>query len=367
MIFEIDTGHFKNASLQSVTPGNYLWRVDISRLRCPIAKYIGDRAPQVVVQSGGLSEGVMPKHVSVAVLIPCYNESITIAAVIRDFRKSLPDASVYVYDNNSTDDTVEIAIAEGAIVRNEEFQGKGNVVRRMFAEIEADVYLMTDGDDTYDAEAAPALVEKLVGGRYDLVNAIRTGGSVEAYRRGHRLGNTVLTGLVRWFFGAQSRDMLSGYKAFSRRFVKSFPIESSGFEIETELLVHALEMRVPIAEIEAPYKERPVGSTSKLRTIEDGLRILRIIAYFIKEERPMLFFGGIAAALALAALGLGLWVIVEFMETGLVLRFPTAILSVGLTISSLLSLMTGIILSGLARLRRQTLRLAYLSVPGRGA
>ncbi len=300
---------------------------------------------------------------AIAVLVPCYNESVTIAEVVREFRISLPTASIYVYDNNSTDGTATAAAAAGAIVRAEEDQGKGNVVRRMFADIEADVYVLVDGDGTYHAPSAPRMIEKLLGGHYDLVNAARVHQKAEAYRPGHVMGNRMLTGLVGWFFGARSRDMLSGYKVFSRRFVKTFPIESRGFEIETELLVHALEMNVPMAEIDTPYGERPEGSTSKLSTFNDGFRILRVIAFLVKEERPLIFFGSAALLLAAVSLALGIWLTIVFMETGLVARLPTAVLTVGLMISALLSLTVGLILDGMARLRRQTLRLHYLSYP----
>jgi len=225
-----------------------------------------------------------------AVLIPCYNEEATIATVVRDFKKALPCSIVYVYDNNSTDRTVETARKAGAVVRRESLQGKGNVVRRMFADVEADVYVLVDGDDTYNAASAPLLIQEMVDGCYDMVNAARRTERERAYPRGHKFGNAMLTGLVSFIFGNRFKDILSGYRIFSRRFVKSFPALSTGFEIETELTVHALELRMPVTETPTPYKERPEGSFSKLSTFRDGFRILKTITILVKEEKPLHFF-----------------------------------------------------------------------------
>ncbi len=297
----------------------------------------------------------------IAVVIPCHNEAMTVAKTVEGFAAALPDARIYVYDNNSTDKTAELARAAGAIVRFEKRQGKGAVIRRMFSDIEADIYVMVDGDATYDPKAAPDLITELRAGPFDVVNVARVPEGSGTYRRGHAWGNKVLTGLVQFIFGSATFDMLSGYKAFSRRFVKSFPSTSHGFEIETELLVHALELKLPMSEIWAPYKERPAGSTSKLRTYQDGLRILRLIAFLVKEERPLGFFSAIAALLAALSLMLGFSVIVEFEATGLVPRLPTAVLAVGLMLSAFLCVSCGLILDTVARSRREVKRLAYLN------
>ncbi|MCA0202485.1 MAG: glycosyltransferase family 2 protein [Proteobacteria bacterium] len=302
-----------------------------------------------------------------AVLIPCYNEEAAIAAVVRDFRAALPDAAIYVYDNNSKDRTVELAASAGAVVRRETLQGKGNVVRRMFADIDADVYVMVDGDDTYHAPSAPMLIEKLLSEQLDMVNAQRISTAEAAYRRGHVLGNRLLTGLVGGIFGKRTDDMLSGYRVFSRRFVKTFPALAGGFEIETELTVHALEMRMPFAEAPTPYKERPPGSVSKLSTYKDGLRILFMIGKLVKEERPMQAFALAAVGLALASLLLAVPLILTYIETGLVPRLPTAVLAAALMILSFLSLTCGLILDSVTRARREAKRLAYLSLPAPGA
>jgi glycosyltransferase involved in cell wall biosynthesis len=309
---------------------------------------------------------VAVSELRVAVLVPCYNEAVTIAAVVRDFRRSMPAATVYVYDNNSTDGTAAIAGAAGAVVRRETRQGKGHVVRRMFADIEADIYVMVDGDDTYDAASAPALVKRLREGAFDLVNGARVEMAEAAYRRGHRFGNWLLTGLVTEIFGTASRDMLSGYKALSRRFVKSFPALSTGFEIETELLVHALELGLPTSEVDTPYKERPQGSQSKLRTFHDGARILRLIVRLVKEERPLFFFSMLAISLALISGALALPVIIEFWRTGLVPRLPTAVLSTGLMLTAIIAFFSGMILDTVTRGRREMKRLHYLSLPPAG-
>ncbi|MGH1573495.1 glycosyltransferase [Methylobacterium sp. P31] len=297
-----------------------------------------------------------------AVLIPCFNESLTIAQVVGDFRAALPTAQIYVYDNNSSDGTAEIARAAGAIVRVEARQGKGNVVRRMFGDIEADIYILVDGDGTYDAAAAPFLVGRVLKDDLDFVNGARVETSQQAYRPGHRLGNRLLTGLVQGVFGREFRDMLSGYKVMSRRFVKSFPAMSSGFETETELVVHALELRMPAAEVATAYAERPTGSVSKLRTYRDGARILYLILRLMKDERPLQFFGALSVALLLAALVLVAPIVVTFVETGLVPWLPTAILSLGIVILSVLTFFTGIILDLTTRTRQELKRLLYLSV-----
>jgi glycosyltransferase involved in cell wall biosynthesis len=297
-----------------------------------------------------------------AVLIPCYNEELTIQSVVAGFRKALPSATIFVYDNNSSDRTVEIARAAGALVMSETRQGKGHVVRRMFADIEADIYVLADGDDTYNAAAAPRLVQRLVDETLDFVNCARVSEAVEAYRKGHRLGNYVLTGLVRNIFGKQFKDMLSGYKVFSRRFVKSFPATSDGFEIETELTVHALELNMPCAEEQASYGERPAGSVSKLKTYRDGLKILLLIAHLVRNERPLQFFGLLGLMLIGTASMLDVPLVVTYLETGLVPRFPTAILSVGLAIIGILSCFAGLILDAVTNMRYEMKRLTYLSI-----
>jgi glycosyltransferase involved in cell wall biosynthesis len=300
---------------------------------------------------------------SIAVLIPCHNEEAAITKVINDFKAALPDATVYVYDNNSRDQTVQLATAAGARVFHEPLQGKGNVVRRMFSDIEADVYVLVDGDDTYQADSARVMVQQLLEERLDMLNGTRVTEIVAAYRRGHRMGNTMLTGLVRWAFGSRIKDMLSGYRVFSRRFVKSFPALSSGFEIETELTIHALELGMPIGEMTTPYKDRPEGSASKLRTYSDGLRILRTIMMLVKDERPLMFFSVVGLILFVTAIALSIPIFVEFHRTHLVPRFPTAILSTGLMLLSFLSLVCGLVLDSVARGRKEIKRMIYLSVP----
>jgi hypothetical protein len=300
--------------------------------------------------------------VEIAVLVPCYNEAAAIASVVRDFRAALPTARIYVYDNNSSDGTAEAAREAGAIVRPAPFQGKGNVVRLMFSDVEADVYVLVDGDGTYDAAMAPAMVQALTAGGLDMVNGVRVAEAQEAYRAGHRFGNFVLTGLVQQIFGNGFRDMLSGYRVFSRRFVKSFPASSRGFEIETELTVHALQMRLPVREIDTPYFARGEGSASKLNTVRDGIRILSMIGLLLKEERPLQCFGAVAAVLCLLALGLGAPVVAEYFDTGLVPRMPTLIVAASLGMTALLSLACGLILDTVARGRREQRRFAYLAV-----
>ncbi len=303
----------------------------------------------------------------VAVLIPCQNEAVAIGHVVQQFRTALPGAVVFVYDNNSTDATVTTARAAGAVVRAEPLQGKGNVVRRMFADIEADVYILVDGDDTYDPAVAPDMVRMLAAGPLDMVTAARVADVAGAYRTGHRTGNMVLTRIVTLLFGDRVSDMLSGYRAFSRRFVKSFPALSTGFETETEFTVHALELRMPVGEVVARYKDRPAGSTSKLRTYTDGLRILRTIVLLMKEARPLQFFSTGAMILALIALVVGIPVVAEFMQTGLVPRLPTAMLATALIGLAFLSSTCGFILDSVARGRKEAKRMAYLAIPAIGA
>lgn len=298
-----------------------------------------------------------------AVLVPCYNEELTIAQVVRDFRQSLPDALIYVYDNNSRDRTREVAAEAGAIVRSEPLQGKGNVVRRMFADIEADVYVLVDGDATYEAAKAPEMIRCLVDNHLDMVNGSRVTEIKEAYRPGHRWGNWLLTGIVRWIFGDRFKDMLSGYRIFSRRYVKSFPALSAGFEIETELTVHALHLRMPTAEVETAYKDRPEGSTSKLSTFKDGWRILIMILVLVKEEKPLPFFSIISLFFALLSIVLMVPIWVHFMHTGLVPRIPTAVLSMFMMLIAFLSLCCGLILETVTRGRNEIKRLRYLSIP----
>lgn len=299
----------------------------------------------------------------IAVLIPCRNEAATIARVVEDFRNALPEATVYVYDNASTDGTAQAAARAGAVVRFEPLPGKGNVVRRMFADVEADVYVMADGDDTYEAAAARRLVDALLTRQLDMVNGARRASCTEAYRPGHRFGNRLLTGLVGAVFGRRFDDMLSGYRVFSRRYVKSFPALAAGFEIETELTVHALELRMPTAEVVTAYGERPEGSTSKLRTLHDGVRILRAIATLVKEERPLQFFTLIFLGLSVAATALSVPLVAVYLETGLVPRLPTAVLVTGMMLLAFLSLLCGLILQTVTLGRREMKRMRYLEIP----
>ena len=303
----------------------------------------------------------------VAVLVPCYNEEVAIPKVVADFRASLPEARIYVFDNNSRDNTAAVARAAGAEVRRETLQGKGNVVRRAFADVEADIYLLVDGDDTYDASAAPGMIDLLVADHLDMVNGARVTDIAAAYRPGHRLGNLVLTGLVRLVFGDRISDMLSGYRVFSRRFVKSFPSLASGFETETEFTVHALDLKMPVGEVTTRYKDRPVGSVSKLRTYSDGLRILHTIVVLVKDERPLQFFASVALVLGILGLGVGARVVLDYIETGLIPRLPSAILASAFEILAFLSLASGLILDSVARGRKEVKRLAYLAIPGVGA
>jgi glycosyltransferase involved in cell wall biosynthesis len=309
----------------------------------------------------GLDPALAPR---IAVLIPCYNEAQAIGQVVADFLAALPTATVYVYDNNSSDGTREIAQAAGAVVRTETLQGKGNVVRRMFADIEAEVYVLVDGDGTYDAASASKMVELLLANSLDVVNAARVAVSDGAFRPGHVFGNRLLTGTVAFIFGSRTSDMLSGYRAFSRRFVKSFPALATGFETETELTVHALELRLPIAEIQTPYRDRPWGSASKLRTFRDGFRILRTIMLLVKEERPLQFFTLAAISLGGIGLLLGIPVVTEFLHTGLVPRLPTAVLATGSMILAFVSFVAGLILDTVTLARREIKRLHYLGLQG---
>lgn len=302
----------------------------------------------------------------IAVLLPCYNEEAAIARTVISFRAALPDAAIYVYDNNSSDRTAEVAAAAGAVVRAERMQGKGHVVRRMFADVEADIYVMADGDATYDAAAAPALVAKLVDERLDMVVGARQSEVEEAYRRGHRLGNRLFTGLLARLFGRSFTDIFSGYRVFSRRFVKSFPALSAGFETETEISVHALELAMPVGEVVTAYGARPEGSVSKLSTYRDGWRIAKTILHLFRLERPVLFYGWIAFLLGMAALILAIPLAITYARTGLVPRFPTAILATGLTLLAALSFFTGLILDTVVRGRREVRRLHYLGLPAVG-
>ena len=304
-----------------------------------------------------------PKQPRIAVLLPCYNEEAAIAATVAGFKKALPGAIVYVYDNNSSDKTCAIAKKAGAVVRSERQQGKGHVVRRMFADVDADVYIMADGDLTYDPKAAPAMVDMLVDEQLDMVVGTRKHEAKEAYRGGHVLGNRIFTGLLAGLFGRSFTDIFSGFRVFSRRFVKSFPVLSSGFEIETEISVHALELRMPVGEVETVYASRPEGSHSKLSTFSDGWRILKTIVTLYRIERPVLFFGSVGALLVAVALLLSVPLVVTYLNTGLVPRFPTAILVTGMTIVAVLCFFAGLILDTVTRGRREVRRLSYLSQP----
>lgn len=298
----------------------------------------------------------------IAVLLPCYNEEATIAATVVGFQAALPGATVYVYDNNSADRTREIAAEAGAIVRSERQQGKGHVVRRMFADIDADLYVMADGDLTYDPTSAPQMVDLLLAEQFDMVVGTRRHEAAESERKGHVLGNRMFTGLLSRLFGRSFNDIFSGYRVFSRRFVKSFPVLSSGFEIETEMSVHALELRMPVGEFETRYLARPEGSQSKLSTYGDGWRILKTIATLYRIERPVLFYGAIGALLLVAAMILSIPLIITYLETGLVPRLPTAILVTGMSIVAVLCFFAGLILDTVTRGRREMRRLAYLAL-----
>ncbi len=304
----------------------------------------------------------MTDQLDIAVIVPCFNEEAAIGDVIDGFKNARDGITVYVYDNASTDNTIKVATEHGAVVRTEPSRGKGNVVRRMFADIDADVFVMVDGDDTYDPGALNEMVDLLINEHCDLVTGKRIEQHEDAYRFGHRFGNRLLTTITTILFGRKSVDLLSGYRVMSRRFVKSFPAISSGFEIETELTIHALSLNLPMREVPTAYKERPAMSESKLNTYRDGVRILSTILLFTKEERPFLFFSSLALALAILSLALGIPVTLEFFDTGLVERFPTAILSASIMLLAFLSLTTGMVLDSVARGRRETKRLAYLGL-----
>lgn len=305
---------------------------------------------------------VTPSSFVVAVIIPCFNEQASIGRVVDDFRTALPDAAIYVYDNNSTDNTVQVALAAGAVVRSERRQGKGSVVRRMFADVDADAYVLVDGDGTYDPSAAAAFVHQLQAGCLDLVNGRRCSQSEGAYRPGHRLGNVLLSRLVMILFGQGLSDMLSGYKVVSRRFAKSFPGLSQGFEIETELAIHALQLGMPLVELPTVYRERGEGSVSKLHTWRDGLRIMRTILRLARSERPLTVFGTLAGMLGVVSLVLAGPVVATFLETGLVPRLPTAVLSAATMLLAFVSLFAGLILDTVTRGRHETKRMLYLAV-----
>jgi len=299
----------------------------------------------------------------IAVLVPCYNEEAAVATVVADFRKALPSAEIYVYDNNSRDRTAAVAREAGAIVRSERRQGKGHVVRRMFADVEADVYVLVDGDATYDAPSAPRMIDRLLDEHLDMIVGLRVDQTQAAYRLGHRTGNRMLTEFLSSTFGRAFKDILSGYRVFSRRFVKSFPVLSDGFEIETELAVYALQLSLPVAEVETPYYARPEGSFSKLNTWRDGFRILGTMLKLYRSERPLRFFTMIGILLALLSIILAIPIVITFIETGLVPRLPTAVLSMGLMIMALLSVSSGLVLDTVTQGRRELKMLAYLSQP----
>jgi glycosyltransferase involved in cell wall biosynthesis len=302
-----------------------------------------------------------PAQPRVAVLVPCFNEEAAVATVVADFRKCLPSAEIFVYDNNSSDRTIAVAREAGAQVRSERRQGKGHVVRRMFADIDADIYVLVDGDATYDAASAPRMIDALLSDHLDMVVGFRVDQAVAAYRPGHRTGNWMLTSFLATVFGQAFRDILSGYRVFSRRFVKSFPVLSDGFEIETELSVHALELALPVAEIETPYYARPEGSFSKLNTWRDGFRILGTILKLYRSEKPLRFFTALGIFLTLVSISLAIPIIVTYLEEGIVPRLPTAVLSMGLMILAVLSVSSGLVLDTVTRGRREMKLLAYLS------
>ncbi|NWH08125.1 MAG: glycosyltransferase [Alphaproteobacteria bacterium] len=308
-----------------------------------------------------MTEGRLPR---IAVLLPCYNEEAAIGGVVQGFAAALPGAAIYVYDNNSRDKTMAVAREAGAIVRSEPRQGKGNVVRRMFADIDADIYVLADGDGTYDAQSAPGMVSRLIAEGLDLVSGRRVPKSETASRAGHDFGNFVLTRLTEVLFGAQVGDMLTGYRVMSRRFVKSLPFTAQGFAIETELVVHAIRLMVPMTSLDTPYFQRAAGTQSKLRTFRDGFVILGTILTLVREERPLAFFSFWFAVLVALSIGLGIPVVAEFFRTGLVPRLPTAVLAMGLMLLGFLSLGCGLILDTVSRGRWELKRLAYLALPG---
>ncbi|NID15777.1 glycosyltransferase family 2 protein [Luteibacter yeojuensis] len=307
-----------------------------------------------------------PSHgQDVAVLIPCFNEELAIAEVVRDFRAALPEARIHVFDNASTDRTAEIAREAGAIVRTVGLRGKGNVVRRMFADVDAEVYVLVDGDATYDAASAPAMIERLLHDGSDMLVGVRKDDNLAgAYRSGHRLGNRMLTGCVAMIFGGAFTDMLSGYRVFTRRYVKSFPALSAGFETETELTVHALELRMPWSEMDTPYSARPEGSESKLSTYKDGLRILRMILRLFVAERPLHFFGIVGALSLVVGVAIAVPLLMTYLATHEVPRLPTAILSTGFALVAAISIVCGLIMDAVTRGRREMKRLFYLGIRG---
>jgi Glycosyl transferase family 2 len=330
-------------------------RGDLAGMTQALARFVEQEFPK--------TEPARPR---IAVLIPCFNEAAAVATVIADFRQALPEAQIFVYDNNSTDRTQAVAREAGAEVRSERRQGKGHVVRRMFADIDADIYLLVDGDATYDALSAPRMIEKLLSDHLDMVVGFRVDQAEAAYRPGHRTGNWLLTGFLSTVFGEAFKDILSGYRVFSRRFVKSFPVLSDGFEIETELSVHALELALPVAEIETPYYARPAGSFSKLNTWRDGFRILGTILKLYRTEKPLRFFSAIGGFLTLVSIGMATPVVVTYLEFGVVPRLPTAVLAMGLMILAVLSVSSGLVLDTVTRGRREMKLLAYLAQPGMG-
>jgi glycosyltransferase involved in cell wall biosynthesis len=325
-------------------------RGDLAGMAEALAQFARREFPQ--------AEPVKPR---VAVLVPCFNEEAAVATVVADFRKALPSAEIFVYDNNSSDRTIAVAREAGAQVRSERRQGKGHVVRRMFADIDADIYVLVDGDATYDAASAPRMIDALLSDHLDMVVGFRVDQAAAAYRPGHRTGNWMLTSFLSSVFGQAFKDILSGYRVFSRRFVKSFPVLSDGFEIETELSVHALELALPAAEIETPYYARPEGSFSKLNTWRDGFRILGTILKLYRSEKPLRFFTAIGIFLTLVSIGLAIPIIVTYLEQGIVPRLPTAVLSMGLMILAVLSMSSGLVLDTVTRGRREMKLLAYLS------
>lgn len=306
----------------------------------------------------------LPAGLRVAVLVPCFNEEAAVGKVVRDFLGALPGATVYVYDNNSRDRTAEVAAGAGAVVRRQPLQGKGHVVRRMFADVEADAYVLVDGDATYDAASAPEMLRRLVRDNLDMVNGRRRETCEATYRHGHRWGNAAFTGLIARIFGDRVGDLLSGYRVLSRRFVKSFPVESDGFQIETEMTVHALALGLPVDEVDTPYYARPEGSESKLSTYRDGWRILRMVAALLVDLKPLQAFGTAAALAGAAAVGLSLPVLCGWLETGMVTRLPTVVLAGSLGVLSALLACAGIVLAGVARARREAKQMAYLALPG---
>jgi glycosyltransferase involved in cell wall biosynthesis len=327
-----------------------------------------EAAPKAARSTGApnVAQSGEPGRCRIAVLIPCYNEDVSIAQVVRDFQSALPGAAIFVFDNNSTDNTAQVARDAGAEVFSEGRQGKGFVVRRMFSDVEADIYVLVDGDATYDAPSAPKMIARLLSDRLDMVVGNRVDREVAAYRAGHRTGNRLLTWFVASVFGPTFNDMLSGYRVFSRRFVKSFPMLSGGFEIETELTIHALELGLAVAEIDTPYYARGEGSASKLNTWRDGFRILWTILQLYRSERPLPFFGALGYALAIASVGLAIPIVVTFLETGLVPRLPTAVLATGTMLMAFLSFAVGLVLDTVTRGRREMKLLAYLSLRAPG-